>query len=82
MELIKNRWSVSPKELKRLQTLDKSDLMAIIKSFKIGTGKLSRKKLEKDVYNSIAIKKQPKKVYKTSTRKRSKPDNTEGQEDS
>lgn len=76
MELIKGRWSVSPKGLKELQELEKKDLMEIIKSFKLGTGKISRAKLEKDVYNSIAIKKQPKKVYRKKTTKRSKSDNS------
>ena len=75
MELVKNRWSVSDKEYKRLQELDKADLMAIIKSFKLGTGKLSRKKLEKQLYDSIAIKRKPKKVHKTRARKSSEGNN-------
>ena len=79
MELVKNRWSVSNKEYKRLQELDKADLMAIIKSFKLGTGTLSRKKLEKQLYDSIAIKRKPKKVQRKRASKGSESDNTERQ---
>ena len=81
MELFKNRWHVSQKELERLQELPKKELMEIIKGFKLGTGKLSRKRLEKDVYHTITVKNKPKKVHVKRTTKRSEPDNNEGQKD-
>ena len=80
MELIKNRWSVSKVELERLGSLTKPELMAVIKSFNLGTGTLSRKRLEKDVYNTIKTATKSKKVHTSRASKRSKRDNTEGQE--
>lgn len=76
MEIIKGRWSVSPKRLKELQELSKAEIMAIIKGFKLGTGKESRKRLEKQAYDTFRAATKPKKVYKTRSRKSGKGDNS------
>ena len=63
MIIVKNRWSVSQKELERLQELPKRELMEIIEKFKFGTGKLSRKRLEKEAYDTIKTQGKSKKVH-------------------
>lgn len=81
MIIIENIWSANQDEVNRLAGLPKKELMQIIRDLKLGTGKLSRKRLEKQAYDTIKTAGKPKKVYATSTSKGSKSDNPTGQED-
>ena len=63
MIIIENKWSASQDEVNRLSGLPKKALMQIIKDLKLGTGKLSRKRLEKQAYDTIKTAGKSKKVY-------------------
>ena len=80
MELVKNRWSVSQSEVERLCALPKKELIEIIKGFNLGSGVSSRKKANKDVYNTIKTNGKLKKVHQKRVAKPSEPDNIERQQ--
>jgi len=63
MIIVKNRWSANQNEIDRLAGLPKRELMEIIEGFKLGTGKLSRKRLEKEAYDTIKTQGKSKKVH-------------------
>lgn len=82
---INDKWSVSDSELERLQSLSKSELMMLIEGYNFGLGRTTQrsKLINKEIYATITknTKRQPKKVYKAKTSKRSGSNNSEGSQD-